>query len=198
MKKKRDKIGRRFTTERGTAKSHANLSHEARAGNENDLFEILDKTDRPFLLILDLVTDPHNLGACLRSANAVGVHAVVVPKNRAASLTETARHIASGAAEHTPFIQVTNLARTMRLLKEAGVWIVGTSHKARKTLYEVDMSGSVALTLGSEGKGLRRLTEEQCDFLVRIPMNGQVECLNVSVATGVCLYEALRQRSAKE
>lgn len=151
--------------------------------------------ESPFLLVLDGVQDPHNLGACLRSANAAGVHAVIAPKDRAAGLTPTARKVASGAAEYTPFITVTNLARTLRQLQDAGVWVVGAAGEAEQSLYAADLRGPLALVLGAEGAGLRRLTREHCDLLVRLPMAGEVESLNVSVAAGVCLFEARRQRS---
>lgn len=164
---------------------------------ENDLYALLDKLEEtPFLLILDGVTDPHNLGACLRTAEGAGVQAVIAPRDNAASITPTVRKVASGAAETVPFIQVTNLARTLDTLKERGIWLTGTSDKATQTLYQADLKGPMGLVMGAEGTGIRRLTEERCDFLVAIPMSGQVSSLNVSVATGVCLYEALRQRQA--
>ena len=162
--------------------------------DEHDLMRIVAETEVPFLLILDCVQDPHNLGAILRTADGAGVHAVVAPKDKAVGITETVRRISVGAADHMPFVQVTNLARTMEQLKEAGVWLVGTSDRAEKTLYELDLKGPLALVLGAEEKGMRRLTEENCDFLAKLPMAGKVECLNVSVATGVCLFEAVRQR----
>lgn len=162
---------------------------------ENDLYDLLDGLQEPpFLLVLDGVTDPHNLGACLRTAEGAGVHAVIAPKDNAAGITPTVRKVASGAAEVLPFISVTNLARTLDTLKQRGIWLVGTSDKAKRTLYQADLKGSLALVMGAEGTGIRRLTEERCDFLVSIPMHGQVSSLNVSVATGVCLYEAVRQR----
>ncbi|MCK4573771.1 MAG: 23S rRNA (guanosine(2251)-2'-O)-methyltransferase RlmB [candidate division Zixibacteria bacterium] len=177
-------------------RKHVNLTAQVGFKTEDDLFEILDNLDGdPLLLILDNVQDPHNLGACLRSADAAGVHAVIVPKDRSVSLTDTVRVIASGAAESVPFVQVTNLARTMDELKLAGIWMVGTTDTGKQSLYEVDMRGPLAIVLGAEGKGLRRLTSEKCDFLTRIPMAGKVECLNVSVATGVALFEAVRQRT---
>jgi 23S rRNA (guanosine2251-2'-O)-methyltransferase len=148
----------------------------------------------PLLLVLDGVTDPHNLGACLRTADAAGVTAVIAPKDKAVGLTPVVRKVASGAAERMPFVQVTNLARTLEILKAQGVWIAGTSDRATQSLYQADLKGPLAIVMGAEGKGLRRLTEEHCDFLLSIPMRGVVESLNVSVATGVCLYEALRQR----
>ncbi|MEW8508286.1 MAG: 23S rRNA (guanosine(2251)-2'-O)-methyltransferase RlmB [Candidatus Thiodiazotropha sp.] len=148
----------------------------------------------PFLLILDGVQDPHNLGACLRSADGAGVQAVIAPRDRSVALTSTVRKVASGAAETVPFVQVTNLARTLKWLKGEGVWLVGTAGEATQTLYEVDLRGPLALVMGGEGRGLRRLTREQCDLLVKLPMAGSVESLNVSVACGVSLYEAVRQR----
>lgn len=162
---------------------------------ENDLYDLLDGLEAtPFLLVLDGVTDPHNLGACLRTAEGAGVHAVIAPKDNAASITPTVRKVASGAAEIMPFIPVTNLARTLDTLKQRGIWLTGTSDKAKQTLYQADLKGPLALVMGAEGAGIRRLTEERCDYLISIPMQGQVSSLNVSVATGVCLYEALRQR----
>jgi 23S rRNA (guanosine2251-2'-O)-methyltransferase len=168
----------------------------APALDEHDLLRLVAETEIPFLLILDCVQDPHNLGAILRTADGAGVHAVIAPKDKAVGITETVRRVSVGAADHVPFVQVTNLARTMEQLKEAGVWFVGTSDRAEKTLYELDLRGPLALVLGAEEKGMRRLTEENCDFLAKLPMAGKVECLNVSVATGVCLFEAVRQRSA--
>ncbi len=162
--------------------------------DEGDLMRIVAETEIPFLLILDCVQDPHNLGAILRTADGAGVHAVIAPKDKAVGITETVRRISVGAADYVPFVQVTNLARTMEQLKEAGIWLVGTSDRAEKTLYELDLKGPLALVLGAEEKGMRRLTEENCDFLAKLPMAGQVECLNVSVATGICLFEAVRQR----
>ncbi len=148
----------------------------------------------PLLLVLDGVTDPHNLGACLRVADGAGVHAVVAPKDHAVGLNATVAKVASGAAETVPYLMVTNLARTLNELKERDILVVGTSDDAPITLYEADLKGAVALVLGAEGKGLRQLTRKTCDVLVRIPMLGAVESLNVSVASGVCLYEARRQR----
>lgn len=162
---------------------------------EGALDDLLDAaTSPPFLLVLDGVQDPHNLGACLRTADAAGVTAVIVPKDRAAGLSATVRKVASGAAETVPLIQVTNLARTLRWLKERDIWIVGTDDEAPHSLYASKLTGPLAVVLGAEGTGLRRLTRENCDALVSIPMRGVVESLNVSVATGVLLYEALRQR----
>jgi len=165
--------------------------------DEDELMAILAEQQTPFVLILDCVQDPHNLGAILRTADAAGVHAVVAPKDKAVGITETVRRVSVGAADHVPFAQVTNLARTMEKLKAAGIWLVGTSdHAKSKSIYELDLTGPLALVMGAEVKGMRRLTEENCDFLASIPMAGKVECLNVSVATGVCLFEAVRQRQA--
>jgi 23S rRNA (guanosine2251-2'-O)-methyltransferase len=153
-----------------------------------------ERGEAPLLVLCDEISDPHNLGACLRSADAAGVHAVIVPKDRSAQLNATAKKVACGAAESVPLIRVTNLARTMRMLQEENIWIVGTAGEADHTLYQSKMTGRLALVMGAEGEGMRRLTEENCDFLIRIPMKGSVPCLNVSVATGVCLYEMVRQR----
>ncbi len=169
------------------------------AANENDLLELLTHTQEPvLLLVLDGVTDPHNLGACLRTAEGAGVHAVIAPKDKSAKLTPVARKVASGAAERLPFIQVTNLARTLDLLKASGVWITGTSDKAATSLYDCDFTGPMAIVMGAEGKGVRHLTETSCDYLTAIPMAGSVSSLNVSVATGVVLYEAVRQRRTQK
>ena len=149
----------------------------------------------PLLLVLDGVTDPHNLGACLRVADGAGAHAVIAPKDQAAGINATVAKVASGAAETVPYFMVTNLARTLNELKERNIWIVGTSDAAGKTLYQADLTGPVALVLGAEGAGMRQLTTKTCDELVQIPMRGAVESLNVSVASGICLYEALRQRT---
>lgn len=176
---------------------HADLGRSIEIRNEEYLEAAVKRAEVPFLLILDQVQDPHNLGACLRSADAAGVTAVVAPKDRSAPLSETVRRVASGAAEHVPFVQVTNLARTLRNLQELGVWLTGTADEADRTLYDVDFTGPCGIVMGSEGDGLRRLTREACDFLVRIPMAGRVECLNVSVAAGVCLFEVVRQRLVK-
>jgi 23S rRNA (guanosine2251-2'-O)-methyltransferase len=149
----------------------------------------------PFLLILDGIQDPHNLGACLRTADAVGVDAVVTPRDRAAGLTPTACKVASGAAERVPFFQVTNLARTLHWLQRQGIWLVGTAGEAESSLYQADLNGPLGVVMGGEEKGMRRLTRESCDLLVHLPMKGTVESLNVSVAAGVTLFEALRQRA---
>jgi 23S rRNA (guanosine2251-2'-O)-methyltransferase len=159
-----------------------------------DLDEVLEGVDKPLLLVLDGVTDPHNLGACLRVANAAGANAVIAPKDRAAGITPTVSKVASGAAEATPYLMVTNLARTLGELKERNVWMVGADERAEKTLYEADLPDAIAWVLGAEGEGMRRLTRENCDYLVRIPMGGEVESLNVSVSAGICLFESVRRR----
>ncbi|MGL5727610.1 MAG: 23S rRNA (guanosine(2251)-2'-O)-methyltransferase RlmB [Plesiomonas sp.] len=169
---------------------------EGKQYDEHDLNDLLDKTTTPFLLILDGITDPHNLGACLRSADAAGVHAVIAPRDRSAKLNSIARKVACGAAEHVPLISVTNLARTMRALQERGIWLVGTAGEATHDLYQSKLNGPMALVMGAEGEGMRRLTREHCDELISIPMAGTVSSLNVSVATGICLFEAVRQRKA--
>lgn len=161
---------------------------------EGDLDELLGRLEQPLLLVLDGVQDPHNLGACLRSAEAAGVDAVIVPRDRAVGITPAVRKSAAGAADRVPLIRVTNLARTLKSLKDAGVWIVGLAGEAEKSLYEMQLTGPIAIAMGGEGEGLRRLSREHCDFLAKIPMRGQAESLNVSVATGVALFEALRQR----
>ena len=156
-----------------------------------------DRGQEAFFLMLDGVTDPHNLGACLRSADAAGVTAVVFPKDKSADVNDVARKVASGAAETVPWVRVTNLARTMEHLKQAGVWIIGASGEVTETLHDQDLTVSCALVLGSEGSGMRRLTRESCDFMVSLPMAGAVSSLNVSVAAGICLFEAVRQRRGK-
>jgi 23S rRNA (guanosine2251-2'-O)-methyltransferase len=156
---------------------------------------LLDGLDvPPFLLVLDGVQDPHNLGACLRTADAAGVQAVIAPRDNSVGLTPVACKVASGAAGRVPFVQVTNLARTLKWLQQRGIWLVGTSGDAPQGLFKADLTGPLALVMGAEGKGMRRLTREHCDLLIALPMHGVVESLNVSVATGVVLYEALRQR----
>lgn len=181
---------------RSGARANQHSAGGSRQGSvpEGDLRDILDRSSRPFVLILDGVQDPHNLGAILRSAEGAGVDLVIAPRDRAVGITEVVRRISVGAADHVPFMRVTNLARTMDELKNLGIWLVGTSDRAKGSLFDVDLNGPVGIVMGAEEAGLRRLTEEKCDFLVHIPMRGRVECLNVSVATGVCLYEALRQR----
>lgn len=179
----------------GTRRHQGVVAKAGELSLARNLDELLDGiSGPPLLLILDGVTDPHNLGACLRVADGAGAHAVIAPKDRAVGLNATAAKVASGAADTVPYITVTNLARAMRELKERGIWLTGTTDDAEKTLYEADFAVATALVMGSEGEGMRRLTRENCDVLVRIPMEGAVESLNVSVASGVCLYEARRQR----
>ncbi len=164
---------------------------------EKDLMPFIKQIKgSPFVLVLDGIQDPHNLGACLRSANAAGVDAVLVPKDRAVGLTTTVRKVASGAAEITPVFQVTNLVRTLKLLQDQGLWVIGLAGESSASIYDTELTGPVALVMGAEDKGLRRLTRETCDNLVHIPMAGEVESLNVSVATGICLYEVLRQKKS--
>jgi 23S rRNA (guanosine2251-2'-O)-methyltransferase len=166
--------------------------------NDDDLLDLVKNAEKnsvpPFFLILDGVTDPHNLGACLRNADAAGVQAIIVPKDNAARLTGTVRKVAVGAAETVPLVQVTNLARTMKNLQKMGIWIIGTAGETQTCLYDVKVTGPMALVMGAEGKGMRRLTREHCDQLVKLPMAGSISSLNVSVATGICLFEIVRQR----
>jgi len=161
--------------------------------NETELLEMAKKKDELRLLILDGVTDPHNLGACIRTADAAGVDAIVLPKDRSASMNATVRKVACGAAENVPLVKVTNLARYMKQLKDEYVWIIGTAGEAETSIYEIKLPKKLAIVMGAEGSGMRRLTRENCDELVYIPMNGSVSSLNVSVATGVCLFESVRQ-----
>ena len=182
----------------GTRRHQGVVAKAGELSLARNLDELLDAIEGPpLLLILDGVTDPHNLGACLRVADGAGAHAVIAPKDRAVGLNATAAKVASGAADTVPYITVTNLARTMRELKERDIWLTGTTDDVEKTIYQADFSGPCALVMGSEGEGMRRLTRENCDVLASIPMCGAVESLNVSVASGVCLYEARRQRIAK-
>lgn len=179
--------------------NHQGIVAECRAASlagDHELAELLPRLENPLLLVLDGITDPHNLGACLRTADAAGVDAVIIPRDKSVGLTPTVRKIASGAAEHIPLFSVTNLARSLDTLKQHGVWLVGAAGEAEQSLYQTGLTGAIALVLGAEGKGLRRLTRERCDYLIHIPMAGTVSSLNVSVATGVCLFEALRQRAA--
>jgi 23S rRNA (guanosine2251-2'-O)-methyltransferase len=163
--------------------------------DENYLFELLQGLDQPpFLLVLDGVTDPHNLGACMRSADAAGVNAIIVPKDNSVGITPTVQKVACGAAEVVPLIVVTNLSRTLKQVQAQGVWVIGAAGEAEQLIYDADLKGPVALVMGAEEKGLRRLTRENCDLLVKLPMAGSVSSLNVSVATGICLFEAVRQR----
>ena len=165
--------------------------------NEHDLDNIIAQHTAPLILVLDGVTDPHNLGACLRNADAAGVAAVIVPKDKSANINATVSKVACGAAETVPLIRVTNLARTMRALQEQGVWFVGTAGEATQDIYQAKLTGALAIVMGAEGDGMRRLTRETCDDLIKIPMAGTVSSLNVSVASGVCLFEAVRQRLAQ-
>lgn len=163
--------------------------------NEAMLEELLEKlTVTPLLLALDNITDPHNLGACLRTADAAGVQAVIIPKDKSATLNATVRKVACGAAEVIPLVTVTNLARTLEKLQKRGLWVVGTAGEAEQEIYQQDLTIATVLVMGAEGKGMRRLTRDHCDYLVKLPMQGSVSSLNVSVATGICLFEAVRQR----
>ncbi|WP_392558365.1 23S rRNA (guanosine(2251)-2'-O)-methyltransferase RlmB [Orbus mooreae] len=169
---------------------------EGRSYHENDLPDLLLSKSDPLILILDGVTDPHNLGACIRTADAAGVDLIIVPKDKSAPLNATAKKVACGAAESVPLIRVTNLARTLRMLKEEHhIWLVGTAGEADHSLYQSNLTGKLAIIMGAEGEGMRRLTKELCDELVSIPMSGFVSSLNVSVATGICLFEVVRQKA---
>lgn len=182
----------------GTRRHQGVVAKAGEVSLARNLDELLDAVDGPpLLLVLDGITDPHNLGACLRVADGAGAHAVIAPKDRAVGLNATATKVASGAADSVAYITVTNLARTLRELKDRGIWLIGTTEDAEQGLYQADFSGPTALVMGNEGEGMRRLTRESCDFLVHIPMFGAVESLNVSVASGVCLFEARRQRIVK-
>jgi 23S rRNA (guanosine2251-2'-O)-methyltransferase len=193
-----DSDGERLTQLAGTARHQGVVARVSALAASHSLDDVLDGVDGPALvLVLDGVTDPHNLGACLRVADGAGAHAVVAPKDHAVGLNATVAKVASGAAETVPYLMVTNLARTLNELKDRDIRVIGTSDDAERTLYDADLSGPVALVLGAEGPGMRQLTRKTCDELVRIPMAGAVESLNVSVAAGVCLYEAARQRRAR-
>ena len=178
---------------------HQGIAAKSRAPparSESDLPAIIDAAGNSALfLVLDGVTDPHNLGACLRSAEAAGVTAVIVPKDKAAGITPRVRRATAGAADRVPFVASTNLARSLKLLRQSGIWLTGLAGDGNQSLYACDFKGPVAVVIGSEGEGMRRLTREACDFIARIPMQGSVESLNVSVATGVVLFEVLRQRT---
>ena len=187
--------GERLTALAGGPRHQGVVARVQPLAARHSLDEVLDDVQGPpLVLVLDGVTDPHNLGACLRVADGAGAHAVVAPKDHAVGLNATVAKVASGAAETVPYLMVTNLARSLNEMKERDIRVIGTSDDAEATLYDIDLSGPVALVLGAEGAGLRQLTRKTCDVLVRIPMAGAVESLNVSVAAGVCLYEALRQR----
>jgi len=180
----------------GTRRHQGVVAQAGALSLARNLDELLDAVDGPpLLLVLDGITDPHNLGACLRVADGAGAHAVIAPKDRAVGLNATAAKVASGAADTVPYITVTNLARTLRELKERGIWLIGTTEDAESGLYDIDFAVPTAVVMGSEGEGMRRLTRETCDQLVSVPRFGSVASLNVSVAAGVCLYEARRQRS---
>lgn len=168
--------------------------HQSQKLRDNDLIVLLKHCEQPFLLILDGVTDPHNLGACLRTAAAAGVDAVIVPKNHAAPLNATVRKVACGAADMVPLVKVTNLARTMKSLQQQGIWLYGAEPEAKKLFYDINLRGALGLVIGAEGRGIRHLTRQHCDDLAKLPMAGPVESLNVSVAAGICLFEAVRQR----
>ncbi len=195
-------VDKRELAMRCNTEQHQGIAFEARPkqdGNERDLEDFigsLTENETPFLLLLDQVQDPHNFGACLRTADAAGAHAVIVAKDNASPMTPVVQKVASGAAETMPIFRVTNLARTMDALKQRGVWLIGTSDKATHSLYQASLTGPLAMVMGAEGKGMRKLTEKKCDTLVSLPMAGRVvSSLNVSVATGVCLYEVVRQRA---
>ncbi|KGJ94354.1 23S rRNA (guanosine(2251)-2'-O)-methyltransferase RlmB [Colwellia psychrerythraea] len=195
-------VSRKVLDDKSEGEQHQGVVARVRPGKsytENDLDDIIRAAEKksiaPFFLILDGVTDPHNLGACLRNADAAGVQAIIVPKDNAAQITPTVRKVAVGAVESVPLVQVTNLSRTMKQLQQQGVWVVGTAGETDTCLYDVKLSGPMALVMGAEGKGMRRLTRENCDQLVKLPMAGSVSSLNVSVATGICLFEMVRQRS---
>ena len=194
-------VSRKALDEKSEGEQHQGVLARVKAGKiytESDLDDIVttakNKSESPFFLILDGVTDPHNLGACLRNADAAGVHAIIVPKDNAARITATVRKVAVGAADTVPLVQVTNLSRTMKQLKDLGIWIVGTAGETDTCLYDVKLEGPLALVMGAEGKGMRRLTRENCDDIVKLPMAGSISSLNVSVATGICLFEIVRQR----
>ena len=179
----------------GTRRHQGVVASAGEISLARNLSELIDGIQGPpLLLLLDGVTDPHNLGACLRVADGAGAHAVIAPKDRAVGLNATAAKVASGAADNVPYITVTNLARAMRELQEHDIWLTGTTDDSESSIYDVDYTGGVAFVMGSEGEGMRRLTRENCDRLVSLPMLGSVESLNVSVASGICLYEARRQR----
>ena len=187
-------MGRRFSKSLGR-KTHGNPQASISTLDEDEAMDLLDSIQKdPFILILDQVQDPRNLGACLRSADAAGVDLVIMPSDRSAGLTDVVRHVASGAAESLPLARAKNLSRFMKKLQEKGIRLVGTSDQAKKNVFEADLKGSLGLVVGAEGTGIRRLTAENCDILINIPMSGSVECLNVSVATGICLFEVFRQR----
>lgn len=191
-------MGRKALDDKARGANHQGIIARVKPAkqlNEHDLDAIIAQHEQPLFLILDGVTDPHNLGACLRNADAAGVAAVIVPKDKSAPMTATVSKVACGAAETVPLVRVTNLARTMRAMQEKGVWIVGTAGEATHDIYQAKLTGSLAIVMGAEGDGMRRLTRETCDDLIKIPMAGSVSSLNVSVASGICLFESVRQRA---
>jgi len=186
---------RKAKTVRARANAHVSERQILDRIDEDELIARIEASaEDPFILALDQIQDPHNLGACLRTADAAGVHAVIAPTHRTVGLTETVRRISVGAADHLPYVQVVNLGRTLDRLKEMGLWLVGTGDEESELIYDVDLRGPLCFVMGSEGEGIRAKTGKKCDHLVQIPMGGTVDCLNVSVATGVCLFEAVRQR----
>ncbi len=176
------------------ANKHVSKNADVPVYEDEHLSQLLEDVPNALVLILDCVQDPHNLGACLRTADGAGVTAVIVPKDRSAPITDTVLRVSCGGAENVPIVRVTNLVRAMEKIKKMGIWIVGTADETDKSIYDQDLTGPIGIVMGAEGSGMRRLTADACDFLARIPMAGKVECLNVSVATGVCLFEAVRQR----
>ena len=187
-------MGRRFSKSLGR-KTHSNTEARISTLDENEALDLLESLNiEPFLLILDQVQDPRNLGACLRSADGFGVNLVVIPSDRSAGLTDVVRHVAAGAAESIPIVRVRNLVRFMKELKDRGIRLVGTSDQAKSTIFDSDLTGPVGIVMGAEETGIRRLTADNCDLLINIPMSGAIECLNVSVATGICLFEVFRQK----
>jgi 23S rRNA (guanosine2251-2'-O)-methyltransferase len=196
-----ERVGAEFFDQKVPDGVHQGVLAETQVSYAKDeafLDQLLEQLQEPaFLLVLDGVTDPHNIGACLRTADAAGVHAVIAPKDKSGTLNSTAVKVACGAAENTPFVSVTNLARCLKKLQDKGIWITGTAGEATTSIYQTDLTGPAAIVMGAEGKGMRRLTREACDNLTFMPMAGEVSSLNVSVATGVILFEAVRQRSLK-
>ena len=173
---------------------HSGFKETIKVYDEEDLMHLIEKQNDFFFLVLDGVQDPHNLGACLRTCDGVGVNGVIVPRDHAVSVTDTVRNISCGGAENIPVYRVKNLSKSLEMIKESGIRIVGTEDETTRSIYDIDLTGSLAIVLGAEGHGMKKKTRECCDEVVKIPMRGEVPCLNVSVATGVCLYEALRQR----
>ena len=189
---------RQYLDEKSEGAVHQGIIARVKPGRqyqENDLPDLIAELDNPFFLILDGVTDPHNLGSIIRTADAAGAHGVVIPKNRSVSLNSVVAKVSAGAIEHMPVARVTNIAQTLELLKKEGLWIAGTALEAEQYCFESDLTGPLGIVIGSEGEGMSRLVREHCDFLVKIPMLGKTESLNASVAAGVLLYEAVRQRN---